>query len=154
MDIASVTAVLGSIKTATEIAQYIKNSDLSLEKAETKLKLAELIGALADAKLEVVGVQETLAGAEVRIRELERQLRIREKLTWKEPAYWLEANGKTEGPYCQKCYDTETKLVRLQGDGDGRYECKACNSNFVTKAWRERQDAAIRQHNERQRGRY
>jgi hypothetical protein len=61
MDFTSVTAVLGSIKTATEIAKLIKDSDLSLEKAETKLKLADLNGTLADAKLEVVGVQQTLA---------------------------------------------------------------------------------------------
>ena len=51
MDMTAITAVLGSIKTATEIAKYIKDSNVSFEKAETKLRLAELIGALADAKL-------------------------------------------------------------------------------------------------------
>ena len=77
MDISSVTAVLSSIKTATDIARLIKDSDLSLEKAETKLRLADLIGALADAKLEVVEVQQTLAEAEARVQELEAQFAVR-----------------------------------------------------------------------------
>lgn len=42
-DIITFAAFLGSIKTATEIAKAIKLSDSSLEKAELKLKIAELI---------------------------------------------------------------------------------------------------------------
>ena len=154
MDITSVTAVLGSIKTATDIARLIKDSDLSLEKAETKLKLADLIGALADAKLEVVGVQQTLAEAETRIRELEIRLNTKAKVQWKEPSYWLETETGQDGPFCQKCYDTEGKLVRLQGDGDGWFECKSCKSSYVTAENRAREDAAIRAHNANMRGGY
>ena len=58
MDLTAVSTLLGSIKTATEIAKLIKDSDVSLEKAETKLKLAELISALADAKIKVTAVQQ------------------------------------------------------------------------------------------------
>ncbi len=42
-DIAAISAFVGSIKTAAEIAKAIKEAGLSLEKAETKLKMAELI---------------------------------------------------------------------------------------------------------------
>lgn len=147
MDIASVSAVLGSIKTATEIAKYIKDTDLSLEKAETNLKLADLIGALADAKLEVVGVQQTLAESEARIRDLEGQLEIRAKLKWIDPSYWLEAGAALDGPFCQQCYDTGRKLVRLQGSGDGYYQCKACQNSYVTQAYRQREETEMREHN-------
>ena len=126
MDLTSVTAVLGSIKTATEIAKYIKDTDLSLEKAETKLKLADLIGALADAKLKVVGVEQTLAEAEDRIRELEQTLKTRVNVRWEEPFYRLDddSDGSTpDGRFCQHCYDGGGgKLVRLQGDGSGYFE--------------------------------
>ena len=152
MDVTAITAVLGSIKTATEIAKLIKDSDLSLEKAETKLKLADLIGALADAKLEVVGVQQTLAEAEARTRELEQQLQTREKLKWREPSYWLEDEGNEQGPFCQQCYDTGGKLVRLHGDHDGCYECKACKNSYATQAHRERVAESIRQFKKRDRG--
>jgi len=154
MDLTSITAVLGSIKTATDIAKFIKDSDLSLEKAETKLKLADLIGTLADAKLEVIGVQQTLAEAEARVRDLEGQLRTKESLRWKEPAYWVEDGLRSDGPFCQKCYDTDGRLVRLLGDGRGRFECKACKSNYVTQEHRARQEAAIRAHNDANRGGY
>jgi hypothetical protein len=154
MDITTVTAVLGSIKTATEIAKYIKDSDVSLEKAETKLKLAELISTLADAKLEAVGVQEALGEAQQQVRELKKQLETREKVKWDEPAYWLKAEAGLDGPYCQQCYDTTGKLVRLQGDGDGYYECRACKSSYVTKAYRDREKVASRQPIEYPRGGY
>ena len=154
MDFTAVSAVLGSIKTATEIAKYIKDTDLSLEKAETKLKLADLIGALADAKLEVVGVQQTLAEAEARVGELEQQLQTRGKLTWVDPAYWLESDKGPQGPYCQQCYDTSGKLVRLQDHSDGHFECKACKNDFVTAAHRERQAQAARKFKDSHRGGY
>lgn len=154
MDITAVTAVLSSIKTATDIAKLIKDSDLSLEKAETKLKLADLIGALADAKLEVVGVQQTLAEAEAKVRELDAKLKIRENLQWKEPAYWLETAVGSDGPFCQKCYDTDQKLVRLQGNGTGWFECKSCKSSFETADHRAREDATIRAYQNIRRGSY
>lgn len=43
-DMASVSVVLSSIKTATDIVKFLRETDVSLEKAETKLKLAELVG--------------------------------------------------------------------------------------------------------------
>jgi hypothetical protein len=52
VDIAILGSALGSIKTATDIAKLIKNSGTSLEKAEVKLQVAELISSLADIKME------------------------------------------------------------------------------------------------------
>lgn len=148
MDITTVTTLLGSIKTATEIAKLIKDSDLSLEKAETKLKLAELIGALADAKLEGAELQQTLSDKDSRIQQLEKQLQVREQLTWQQPSYWLKTDAGTDGPFCQQCYDTGQKLVRLQGDGEGYWECKTCKSSYIDQERSARDDAAVRRHNQ------
>ena len=60
VDMAAISQVLSSIKAASDIAKLLKETDISLEKAETKLKLAELVGALADAKLELAEVQNLL----------------------------------------------------------------------------------------------
>jgi RNA-splicing ligase RtcB len=146
MDIGSISVVLGSIKTATDIAKYIKDSDVSLEKAEVKLKLAELIGALADAKLEVVGVQQTLAESEDRIRELQKKLDVRAQVKWDDPVYWIEMATGRDGPFCQRCYDADEKLVRLQGSGDGYYSCRVCSSSYTTAEHRAREEAAMRAH--------
>ena len=51
LDMASVSVVLSSIKTSADNAKLLREKDVSVEKAETKLKLAELVGALADANL-------------------------------------------------------------------------------------------------------
>jgi hypothetical protein len=141
MDLTAVTAVLGNIKTATEIAKLIKDSDLSLEKAETKLKLAELIGALADAKLEAINLQETLLKAEGRIKELENEIEVHGNLRWVEPLYWLDGKTGSDGPYCQHCYDSARKLIRLQGNGAGWYECKVCKNGYETSESRHREAA-------------
>ena len=51
--ITTVGSIFTSVKTAIDIAKLIKDSGVSLEKAEVKLQLAELIGALANVKIEL-----------------------------------------------------------------------------------------------------
>ena len=67
-DLTAIGAVLGSLKTATEIAKFIRESDVSIERAELKLKVADLIGALADVKLELVELQDSFAAKDQRIK--------------------------------------------------------------------------------------
>ena len=141
MDLTSVAAVLGNIKTATEIAKLVKDSGASLDKAETKLKLAELIEALADAKLDVVGLQEKLALADSTIKQLEAELKVKESIRWSEPLYWLDGQSASDGPFCQHCYDSARKLIRLQGNGEGWYECKVCKNSYETSESRQREAA-------------
>lgn len=69
-DVGTVGAILTSIKTATDLARLIKDSGSSLQEAEVKLKLAELIGALADAKIEIADVQNEVLAKEQAIQEL------------------------------------------------------------------------------------
>jgi len=131
MDLTAVSTLLGSIKTATEIAKLIKDSDVSLEKAETKLKLAELISALADAKIKVTEVQQALLDQDAKVRGLQEQLRLKQKLQWEKPYYWLIDGANKDGPFCQHCYDKGQELIRLQGNGEGYWECKACKNNYT-----------------------
>jgi hypothetical protein len=66
-DISAISAVFGSLKTATDIAKFIRESDVSIERAELKLKIADLFSALADVKMELVDLQDTFAAKEQRI---------------------------------------------------------------------------------------
>ena len=99
MDLTSITAALSSLKTATEIAKLIKDSDVTLEKAESKLKLAELISSLADAKIEITEIQQVLLEKDKEVRTLNTQLEMRAKLTWEKPCYWLKDGPQTDGPF-------------------------------------------------------
>jgi hypothetical protein len=130
VDATSLTTLLGSIKTAADIAKLIKDSGVTLEQAEIKLKLAELISALADAKMETAEIQANIASRDERIRELEKAATIREAVSYKDPAYWLSAAGGHDGPFCQHCYDKDSKLVRLQDELNGAWECRACKNRF------------------------
>ena len=137
MEIAAITAALSGIKSATDIAKLIKNSGVSLEAAEIKLKLADLIEALADAKIELANVKELVASKEDEIKALEARLSIQGKVVWEEPYYFLmvDDDGK-DGPYCQKCYDSAKKLIRLQSPGrNGWWQCHECKSSCTDRSF-------------------
>lgn len=130
VDIAILGAALGSIKTATDIAKLIKDSGTSLEKAEIKLQIAELISSLADIKMELANVQSVLVEKDQNIIELENKLSTKESVSWSKPYYFIINGDEKDGPYCQQCYDTEHKLVRLQGGGTKVWHCLTCKSHF------------------------
>lgn len=136
MDFASITAALSSIKTASDIARIIKDSGASLEAAETKMKLAELISALADSKIEIANIKEILLTKDAEIQALKDQLEMKNKVVWEEPYYFLITDtDKKDGPYCQKCYDTDKKLIRLQSLNRGIWKCEACQNTFRDKSY-------------------
>jgi hypothetical protein len=118
-DMASISVVVSSIKTAADIAKLLRETDVSLEKAETKLKLAELVGALADAKLDLAEVQNLLLDKDKKIMTLEQTLHTRKNVLWESPWYWSVDGGKKNGPFYQQCYDKELKLIRLQDYRNG-----------------------------------
>lgn len=132
-DLTTISALLSSVKTATDIAKFIKDSDVSLENAETKLKIAELIITLADVKLELAGVQDTLREKDIKIQSLLDQIQQRENLKYDGKLYWNESD---ETPFCPSCYENNNKLIHLtyyQGTKDTHqyYICKICENNYV-----------------------
>ena len=132
MDIASIGAVLSSIKSATDLVKVVRESSKSLSEAETKLKLADLISTLADVKLGVAAVQDELAMKNARIRELELLLELKEKLKFVDPCYWMKVDEVAE-PYCQPCYDGTKKLSHLIEKSKGFFSCAVCGSSFNDK---------------------
>ncbi len=138
-DIATIGAILGSIKTATEIAKIIKDSSSTLEEAEIKLQLAELISALADVKIEAADIQTELIDKDKIIEELQNKLKIKSSIKWYEPYYWVVKveSGEKEGPYCQVCYDKDEALIRLYKQEKGAWSCKVCKNNYLDKDYRE-----------------
>ena len=65
-----------------------------------------------------------------RVKDLEDRLAVRGQVVWEAPFYWREQNGKRDGPYCQKCYDTDGKFIRLQVSSSGIGQCYTCRSTF------------------------
>ena len=130
VDIALLGSALGSIKTATDIARLIKDSGTTLEKAEVKFQIAELISSLADIKMELANVQVILIDKDLCISELQNQLNTKKSVIWSKPYYFVGKGDDRDGPFCQQCYDTEQKLIRLQGGGTKGWTCLTCKGYF------------------------
>lgn len=68
----------------------------------------------------VLELQEENAALKAQIRELAEKLKIQGQLEFEESVYWLWEEDESgdftvkTGPYCQHCYDDQTKLIRLQ----------------------------------------
>ena len=129
VDIAAIGAVLSSLKTATDIAKFIRESDLSLERAELKLKVADLLGALADVKMEFVEFQEVFAAKERQIEELEDAFQAKDTLVRRHDAYYrADTEGSPMGvPYCLRCWENDHKQRQLVHDAK-EYRTRICTS--------------------------
>ncbi len=89
-------SLIDTLKTAYDIAQ--------------KLQSVELQQMLTDMRKEALDREEEVLVFRKRIQQLEEAADIRANLSYDRGAYWLNK----EGPYCQRCWDVDNKLVRLQ----------------------------------------
>ncbi|MDO9309258.1 MAG: hypothetical protein Q7V04_09365 [Deltaproteobacteria bacterium] len=127
-DLTTIGVALNGIKAAVDIAKAMKNADVSLEKAEMKYKLAELIEALADAKMNVAEVRDILQEKDAEIKKLQDALEMNGKVIRKGNYYVLEDDPDGErNKYCLTCWDYDKKLVSLLL-GNGTIKCSICMS--------------------------
>ena len=133
-DIAAISTILTSIKAATDIARFIRESDVSIERAELKLKLADLVSALADAKMQAVDVQDELTERGRRIKELEEALETKAVVVRHYDGYYkINAVGQATGrAYCLSCWDQHHKLRELVQDHGDRStnKCASCGHKY------------------------
>jgi hypothetical protein len=82
---------------------------------------------LLEAREEALKLQEENLSFKARIKELENKLSVKENLEWDGKSFWkINQDGKKDGPYCQRCYETEERLVHLQDLGMGQLHCVRC----------------------------
>lgn len=136
-DFGTIAAVLNNIKVATDIAKAIRESDHSIERAELKLKLAEMISALADAKIEVTDVQQLISEKERQIAELEEAFQTKDALVKRFDAYYhVDSDGAPTGePFCMSCWQVKHKKFNLQQLVSDRYVrvCVACGNQYSSR---------------------
>lgn len=136
-DLGTITAVLNSIKVATDIAKALRESDLSIERAELKLRLAEMIGALADAKIEVTDVQQLLGEKDREISELQEAFQSKDSLAKRYDAYYdADATGNPVGePFCMSCWQVRHKKYNLQSQAGDRQirVCVSCGAKYTSR---------------------
>ena len=94
--------------------------------------MAELIEVLADIKMETAEIKSLVIEKDEKIQSLENQLKLKNDLKYEAPYYWMiNSNEEREGPFCQKCYDANKKLIRLQMFGSNdRWKYSYCRNVF------------------------
>src|ERR1044072_1560075 len=132
-DITTISAFITSVRNAVEIAKALKEAEHSFEKAEAKLKIAELISALADSKIQAAEIQDLLQEKDKRIAELEEALKLKASLKRSNDAYFeVGSDGKITGaPYCSHCWEVSYKAIHLHRDHRGHWQCPNCKNEYA-----------------------
>jgi|TARA_R100000005_G_C4963989_1_gene179560 hypothetical protein len=133
-DFVSISSALTSIKTASDIVKMIRESDASLEKAEMKLQLAELMESLADTKMNLSTIQDELKGRDERIAELEVALELKGEIVRDNEVYYMtnDEGEPTGDPLCPNCIEVNSKYVHLVQNVRPRNQsrCPNCESMY------------------------
>lgn len=131
-DILAINATITAIKHSIDIAKAIKEADSTLEKAELKLKIAELIESLANAKISAIEFQEVVQEKVSRIAELENLLKFKANLVRKEGMFFeSDENGNpTKEPYCSNCWDSKQLKIHLTQSQDTFFTCPNCKNEY------------------------
>ena len=122
--------VLASLTAATEIAVFLKDSELSLPKDEMKVKLAELIAAIAEAKLQIADITSIISEKDQTIKFLQDNINQGEKMVFEKNLYWSIEGDKKDGPFCPQCWDHDHKKTRLYNMANAYWMCRICNNSY------------------------
>ncbi|KJS08222.1 MAG: hypothetical protein VR73_06185 [Gammaproteobacteria bacterium BRH_c0] len=101
---------------------------MDLVKKGATLEVQEKILELREAALRA---QEENLELKTKLAHLEEMLLLKNKAIWKKPSYWLDNDGVMDGPFCQKCYDSLQKLIRLQDGKNDCWNCRECKSHYT-----------------------
>jgi hypothetical protein len=90
---------------------------------------------LQDLVFENVQLRQKLRETEQRVRELESEKELSESIVFDGQVYWRENEDEhgskmKEGPFCQTCYDKDSKWIRLRPSGtpDVKWLCSLCRT--------------------------
>ena len=117
---------IGILKGVVEGLKSTGKAEMIQQIIEAQMTTMDLLGKCHELQGENTKLSEEIA-------KLKSEAELSKGLTFNGSVYYL----KSEGPYCQKCYDSDRKLVRLhQGnysdsDFNSRYFCYVCNHYFV-----------------------
>ncbi|KAF5059752.1 hypothetical protein DSECCO2_332840 [anaerobic digester metagenome] len=128
-----------------DIAKYMK------DRSKKDPELFEMVAELQSIIMDMVATNAELTEM---VHKLEAKIQLQKTLRFdiNTETYW---RGKNDGPYCQKCYDKDQKLIRLRNHDAPRWACTTCNSFYFKPRGREiheerekQQQIELKRHNE------
>lgn len=77
-------------------------------------------------------MQKHVVDLEVENKGLKDKLEIQRSLIFENNAYWINKDGKKDGPYCSCCWDDDRKVIRMQPSHNPAYfSCPKCKNKNV-----------------------
>jgi hypothetical protein len=102
------------------------NTEGTLDKAELKLKLADLMVDLANARTQTSDMQEAMDHLADELRTAEKKLAFAGSMKYEAP-YYVNVGAGDRGPYCGTCWDAERLAIHLIERQRGFWYCKRCD---------------------------
>lgn len=112
-------AALTTLKT---IAAVVRESG-KIELTQHVIELQQTLLALLAENTELAGSN---AALHRRVAELTSLLEVKEAFVFDRNAYWRSGGESQDGPFCSRCFDAESKAVRLTQNTTGVGLCPNC----------------------------
>lgn len=132
--LAELQAAIASLKVGSEIVKGVMAAGQALSEADLKLKLADLMGVLAESKVAVIDANDRLAERDKEIDRLREALRNKDVVAKHLDAYYAKnENGKPAGdPYCMHCFEVDHRLIHLirPGRAETKATCPHCRNQY------------------------
>ena len=126
---------LQSLKMANETVKYLRSVEANFDKAELKVKYAELADTIADTRESLLDAKEENESLQARIKELEAARDIRSRIVKRGNVYFIREESGESGPICVRCYEADHKqmpLTALPRDFRdlAQYRCPDCEAVY------------------------
>jgi|TARA_R110001583_G_scaffold191254_1_gene356229 hypothetical protein len=109
-----VSSVLDCLQGALEIARLFRASGYVLDKSEMKRLLAELVGSISEAKMELSILQGNVEDKDAELIRLNEVLTYRGNMRRRGDAYYRTLDSKPYGqPYCSYCWEKDSQQYHL-----------------------------------------
>jgi len=119
--------IFATLKGATDIAKVLIGTQGTLDKAELKLKLADLMTELATARTQAADLQDTIRVLSEDLDESRKMIAFAGTMKYEAPYYFNVAGGGRDGPYCPTCWEGHAKLaIHLQEWSEDSWMCNTC----------------------------
>jgi hypothetical protein len=115
------------------VAVSISEGFKTLASSIRKYKDPELLDQVVTLQNEVWTLQDRVRSLEKENEELRNQLKLKSKMIFRKPFYFMEGD---EVPFCPRCYEGDEKCVHLLGPtkvtAGMRYKCPSCNFSILS----------------------
>ncbi|KZD02055.1 MULTISPECIES: hypothetical protein [unclassified Thalassospira] len=130
------SSALATINGSITLAKAIAQASSAMDKAELKLKIAELVDQLLDSKEALVDARTLIQEYQTEIAQLKDvSFKINNLIEWQGFLYQPNEQGNAKGdPYCPRCIEAEKKLIKLRYKSDladWNRVCPECKNQFL-----------------------